>query len=122
MRITNYRFSPEACEQFAKVPAKTVSDQAQQIGLTQGEPLILGLDCLLQYAQAYRKRFEQPVSEDYVIGEHFLSALVGFRNLLNGDGAVAMRLGITTDSKDNGACEGIFWKAMEASGFTEKDI
>lgn len=30
--------------------------------------------------------------------------------------------GITTDSKDNGVAEGMFWDCMEAAGFTEADL
>lgn len=119
---TRYLFTLETQAELEKVPANTVSRAAQDAGVTYAEPLIVGLDCLLRYAQCYQKRFEAKLATDYVLGPEFLAALKGFRGLLNGDGAVAMLMGLSRDSKDNGACEAIFWRAMEASGFTEKDI
>lgn len=121
-RSTRYHFHAETCNQMAKVPAGTVSAQAQESGIEGAEPLLVGLDCLLRYANAYAKRFDQTVNNDYVLRVPFLEAAKGFRGLLNGDGAVAMGLGVTTDSKDNGACEGVFWAAMKAGGFTEADL
>ncbi len=50
------------------------------------------------------------------------STAKGIRALLNGDGAIAMKKGITTDSKDNGAVEEMFWQAMNTAGFTEADL
>ena len=93
---------------------------AHRQGVTYGEPLIMMLDSLLNYAKAYRIRFDSPLAEDYVLGESFLASLKGVRGLLDGDGAVAMVRGLTTDSKDNGACESLFWLALEAAGYTEE--
>lgn len=121
-RSTRYHFHAETCNQMARVPAGTVAAQAQDRGIAGAEPLLVGLDCLLRYAEAYGRRFERPLNEDYVLRVPFLEAAKGFRGLLNGDGAEAMRIGLTTDSKDNGACEGVFWEAMKAGGFTESDI
>lgn len=89
---------------MARVPAGTVAAQAQDRGIAGAEPLLVGLDCLLRYAEAYGSRFERPLNEDYVLRVPFLEAAKGFRGLLNGDGGEAMRIGLTTDSKDNGAC------------------
>ena len=37
-------------------------------------------------------------------------------------GAVAHERGITTDTKDNGCVESMFWAAMDIAGFTEEDL
>lgn len=75
-----------------------------------------------RYAQAYRDRFEQPLADDGILGPAWLKSICGARELLNGDGAVAMAIDRTTDSKDNGCCESMFWHAMELAGFEEADI
>jgi len=108
--------------QHAKIPAGTVALQSHTFGAQNAEPLIIILDSLIRYAKSHRTRFGFPLSEDYVLGPEFLSALTGARGLLGGNGAVAHERGRGTDSKDNGACEGMFWDAMSAGGFTEDDI
>lgn len=114
-----YFFQPETQAELLKVPAGTVAYQSAIIGIEHAEPLLLALDGMLRYAKAYRKRFEAPISEDGFAAEPFLETIKGLRALLNMDGAVAMEAGRTTDSKDNGALEGIFWAAMKAAGFEE---
>jgi len=61
------------------------------------------------------------INEDGFLGRPWLEAVKGVRALLNGDGAIAMKQGITTDSKDNGAVEAMFWNALSVAGFTEGD-
>jgi len=119
---TRYLFTNETQTELGKVPEGTVARAAQDIGIADAEPLLIGLDCLLRYAQCYAARFDSRLAADYVLGPEYLSALKGFRGLLNGDGAVAMLRGLSRDSKDNGACEAIFWQAMNAAGFTEADL
>ncbi len=91
------------------------------------EPIIVILDSLIRYAKAHEQSMGSKLSEDYFLGPCFLSALTSTRELLNGNGSVANEMSAKTDkpcrdSKDNGACEAMFWDAMEISGFTEKDI
>lgn len=105
-----------------KVPKNTVADHNMRTALLHAEPLLVGLDCMLRYAKAYKGRFEMGLSEDYVLGPAWLETVKGLRALLNGDGAVAYELGGSLDSKDNGVCEEVFWAAMNAAGFTEKDL
>ena len=100
----------------------TVSYAAHHLGEDCAEPLIVGFRLMHRYALAYRKRFGRPVNEDYFLRVAYLDTIRGLRNLLNGDGAVAMERGITTDSKDNGVCEAAFWDCMEAGGFAELDL
>lgn len=105
-----------------KLKRGTVSWAADHTGEFAGEPLLFGMDGALRYAKAYEKRFESKLCDDYVLGPAWLSWVKGLRDLLNGDGAVAMERGISTDSKDNGVIESIFWSAMSAAGFTEADL
>jgi len=103
-----------------KVPRGTVAAQSQAFGRIHREPLLYGLDGLLRYALAYRMHFGSPLADDSVLGPSWLRAAKGLRGLLNGDGAAAMEHDRSTDSKDNGALEDIFWAAMEAAGFGEE--
>lgn len=97
----------------------TVAGESHLFGLNRDEPLVFILDGLLRYAKAYQTRFGGLLASDYVLGPSWLQAAIGVRELLNGDGVVAMETERGTDSKDNGFCEAIFWDAMKAAGFTE---
>lgn len=119
---TTTTLQPETLAELARIPRGTVAEQSMRLGRLNDEPLLLALDGLLRYAKAYRQRFESPLAEDGVLGPCWLDAAKGLRGLLNGDGAVAMERGVTTDSKDNGALEGIFWHALRAAGFGEADL
>jgi hypothetical protein len=113
---------PETQDALSKLTNGTIAAASMAYGRARKEPLFYALDGMLRYAKAYRVRFEGPLSEDYVLGVEWLAAVKGLRGLLNGDGAVAMESGRSTDSKDNGVCEEIFWHAMKAAGFTEEDM
>lgn len=62
------------------------------------------------------------VEEDGVLGVAWFDALVSVKALLDGDGAVAMRLNRTTDSKDNGSCESVFGDALRIAGFDRNEL
>jgi hypothetical protein len=119
------KYQDETREEYENIATScrgTVAHQSAALSMNEHEPLLVALDSLLRYAKAYRKRFLQPLAEDGVLGDPWLDAAKGIRALLNGDGAVAMERGISTDSKDNGMLEGLFWRAIETAGFTEGDI
>jgi hypothetical protein len=99
-------------EKIATTYRGTVMHQSAAMGMTMYEPLLVALDSLLRYAKAYQRRFDQPLAEDGVLGDPWLDAAKGIRTLLNGDGAVAMERGISTDSKHNGMLEALFWRAV----------
>lgn len=120
--VCEWQYSADAIEAANEIPRGVVSEQSHALGMRNGEPLIVAMDALLQYAYTYKSRFGGPLASDYVLGPEWLAALRGVKGLLDGDGAEAMRLGRTTDSKDNGALEKMFWCALEAAGFTEKDL
>ena len=115
-------FQSESVAAMDKVPAGTVASQSLCRGIVGAEPLLIAMDGLLRYAKAYEKRFEGKLAADYVLGDEWLAVAKGIRALLNGDGAVAMERGITTDSKDNGVVEEMFWAALSAAGYTEGDL
>ena len=119
---TTANYQTETLDAYSQIKPGTISAQAHRTGLEGREPLIVILDALLSYAKSYRDRYELKLSTDGVLGPEWLAAASGIRGLLNGDGAIAMTQGITTDSKDNGACEAVFWAAMDAAGFTEEDL
>lgn len=120
--LVSLRLQPETVDAIRSVPEGTVSEAAMARGLRLGEPLLIILDGLLRYAKAHRARFEGPLADDGFLGPQWLAAAVAARALLNGDGAAAHEMGISTDSKDNGAMERVFWSAMAAAGFSEADL
>lgn len=122
MKNIKYQFQPESEAQFSKVSARTVAAQSNALGVENAEPLIVIMDSLIRYAKAYEVRFGGRLSEDYVLGPLWVQTAKGVRGLLNGDGAVANEQGVTTDSKDNGCIEGMFWAAVKAAGFKEADL
>lgn len=115
-----YIYGDAAAKAALPITEGTVSAQSHALGMRCAEPLIIMLDSLEKYAASYRKRFGSPLAEDYVLGESWVRALKGVRELLNGDGAVAMSMARVLDSKDNGACKAMFWAALETAGFTEE--
>lgn len=115
-------FQAETAAALDKVPRGTVSYRAARLGVYEAEPLLIAMDAMIAYAKAYQARFEQPVFEDGVLGDHYAAIISGLRQLLNGDGAVAMRRGITTDSKDNGCIEQMFWDACRLAGIDGNNL
>lgn len=122
MPVTEWHYSMDSIEAANKIPTGVISEQSHALGMKHGEPLIVAMDAAIQFASVYRCRYGCGISNDGVLGEHWLSWVKGIRGLLNGDGAVAMNLNRTTDSKDNGAVEEMFWKALSCAGYTEKDL
>lgn len=114
---TLFRYSAETIAHANRIPVGVVNEHSHKTGMTEGEPIIVMMDCLLKYAETYRERFEVNLADDQCLGEWWLDAAKAVRRLLNGDGVVAMKRGITTDSKDNGAVEGMFWDAVRIAGF-----
>jgi hypothetical protein len=119
---TTVRLQPETIAAIQKVPAGTIAAQAMSLGISNGEFLLVALDGLLAYAKAHESNFGGKLKEDYFLGPEWLTAATSIRELLNGNGSVANSRGLTSDSKDNGALESVFWSAMEAAGFEEGDI
>lgn len=112
----------ETVAALAKVPVGTVSAKSSRLGVYEGEPLLVIADALLSYAKAYRGRFEDPIGNDYVCAEAFADMLRGVKTLLDYDGGVAMRRGITTDSKDNGAMFDIIEATCAAAGIDYQEL
>lgn len=123
--VIKYTFDPVtvvAAKRLTVTSPGTVSEQSHLIGMREGEPLIVMLDALIKYAKAHKGAFFSPLAEDYVLGPDWLAAAKGVRGLFNGNGAIAHTLNRSTDSKDNGTVEAMFWQAMEIAGFTEADL
>lgn len=121
MKYTDYTI--ETQNAFARLNAtspKTVQTQSHEIGFYAGEPLIVAMDAMIRYAKAHRKAYGSTLCEDYALGERWLAATKALRGLLDGQGAVAMELDRSTDSKDNGTVEAMFWSAIELAGFTQE--
>lgn len=118
---TLYTYSKATLEAANKLPLNSVAERDHKLGMKQGEALILGIDGLYKYAEAYLKQYERALSDNYVLGASWLKAVIGYRELLNGCGHLFMA-GRTHDTFDAGACEAVFWKAIEMAGFTEQDV
>ena len=113
---------PETIAEYDKIPKGTIAEQAHRLGINTNEPLIAAMDALLHYAKAYKSAYGDRLADDGVLGQCWLDAAKGIRGLLNGNGAVAMERNISTDSKDNGAVESMFWTALQIAGYQEKDL
>lgn len=107
--------SNETCDVIRKhleQMGNTVNAQALRHAAHNGHPLLIAMDSLLRAARTYSTRFESTLAEDYVLGPDWLAAAKGVRGLLDGDfGPI-----------DSGTVEEIFWRAMDAAGFTEADL
>lgn len=112
----NRGWQEETEAEFDKVPSGTVAAQSMALGRVGREPLLVAMDAMLRYAKAYRKAFDSPVGDDGFLGSYYTDAISGVRGLLNGDGAVAMERGISTDSKDNGVIESLYWHCCREAG------
>lgn len=106
----------DAMNKLAATAPNSIALQSMSLGVRENEPLLVAMDAMIRYAKAYRKAYESPVGDDMVLGPQFADVIAGLRALLNGDGAVAMERGITTDSKDNGTLESLYWTACEIAG------
>ena len=116
------RYQDETLNQFEKLAPGTMAQAAHKKGLKENEPIIVAMDSMIRYAKAHKKAYDIPLSFDWVLGPNWLEIVKGIRGLLDGDGAVAMENGITTDSKDNSTVEAMFWDALSIAGFEERDL
>lgn len=114
--MTTYNMQPETIALLRSVPPRTVADESARLGVRDCEPLLIAMDSMIRYAKAYRIAQDSPVGEDGVLGPEFGNVIAGLRALLNGDGAVAMERGLTTDSKDNSMIESMYWTACKLAG------
>jgi hypothetical protein len=113
----NVILQSETQKALNKIPLGTLDHQSMSLGFRNGEPLLCILDGLLRYAKAYEQRFESKLANDPILGDAWLNAITSVQALLDGDGAVALEMGISTDSKSNGVCEEVYWAARNAAGF-----
>ena len=114
LEITLQTETTAALEKLAVMAPGTVALAEMKLGVKHGEPLLVALDGMVRYAKAYAKRNGAPM--DAFLGKYFAQAIAGLRGLCNGDGAVAMEREISTDSKDNGTLESLYWTACAAAG------
>ena len=117
-----YFYTPATLDAARRIPPASVAADEHTRGMRDGDALIVAIDALNRYAEAYAEGFGDKLCTDYVLGPAWLSSIANLRELLNGNGSEAMRRGMGRDSKDNGACESVFWSAMRAAGFTEDDL
>ncbi len=110
------RLQPETRLEISKLTPGTVSAQAMALGRVEQEPLLVAMDAMLRYAKAYSTRYESLLGGDGFLSDPYLEAIKGIRALLNGDGAVAMERNISTDSKDNGVIEALYWHCCREAG------
>lgn len=118
---TLYTYSKATLDAANKLTLNSVAERDHKTGMKHGEALIIGLDGLYKYASAYSVRYERSLSDDYALGQSWLKAVIGYRELLNGGGQLWLKER-WHDTFDAGACKTVFWKAIEAAGFTEQDV
>lgn len=113
----------ETVEALNKIPSGCVNQRSARLGLFEGEPLLVIADALLSYAKAYKVRFDgDSIGNDVYAAEPFGQLLSGCKALLDMDGGVALRRGITTDSKDNASICDILEAASKSAGLNWEDV
>ena len=115
-------YQPETLYARKNIKEGTIAAQSADLGMRSNEPLIVAMDAMIRYARAHYGAYNSRLAEDFVLRGEFKDVITGLRALLNGDGAVAMERDITTDSKDNGMIEDMFWDAARIAGFKEEDF
>lgn len=111
------RLQEETRQEIKKIPLGTVAAQSMALGRIHNEPLLVAMDGMLRFVKAYAAHYELKLVDDNVLGREYAKVISGLRGLLNGDGAVAMEQNITTDSKDNGVIEALYWECCKVGGF-----
>lgn len=113
----------ETVAALESVPPGCVNARSARLGLYEGEPLLVIADALLSYAKAYKVRFEgDGIGNDGYARQPFVDMLSGCKDMLNMDGGVALRRGITTDSKDNASVERVLSEAAKVAGIDWNDV
>lgn len=105
-----------------EIPVGCMNARSARLGLYEGEPLLVIADALLSYAKAYKARFGDMVGKDRIFAPAVTDMLAGLKALLDGDGAVANRRGIVTDSKDNSCLSQIIEATCEAAGIDFQEL
>ena len=114
------KYQKETIDEYRKLKEGTVAQRSHMMGLENNEPLIVAMDAMLRYAKAVRRAYGSTIADDGVLGGYYIDAINGLRGLLDGMGAIAMENDITTDTKDNGCIESIFFKCLEFGGFDDE--
>lgn len=104
-------------EAIEKLNPKTVAKLEAVLGAKEFEPLLVSMDAMLRYAKAHKAHYGSTLSDDGFLGPYYAQTISSLKELLNGQGGVAMERGMTGDSKDNGVIESLFWKCCEEAGF-----
>ena len=77
-------------------------------------PLLAMIDGLLRLAAWHAERFDgSPIAEDGFTGPYWIEAAKNVRNMFSS----ASPAGFSA-----GACEAVFWRAMDIAGFSEEDL
>lgn len=111
IHYVRWDYSQALLKETARIPHDTVAEAEQRKGMLTAEPVIIAMDALYKYAVAHALEYDSTLSEDSFLGPEWLQAITGVRALLNGAGHF-----------DGGTLEGLFWQALEASGFEESDL
>ena len=77
-------------------------------------PLLAMIDGLLRMAAWHAERFDgSPIAEDGFTGPYWIDAAKNVRNMFSS---------ASPEGFSAGACEAVFWRAMDIAGFSEGDL
>lgn len=108
-------YAPEtltAIAELSKLCPGTITESEMKKAVATNHPLLAAMDSMLRAATIHKRKYDSAISSDYVLGDHWLKAAVGIRELLNGD----------FGPLDNGTVESVFWSAMAEAGYSGSDI
>lgn len=89
--------------------------EAQEIGamIRNNHPVLAMMDALLALAHWHRADCEGRIADDGYTGQYWIGAAKNVRYMFSS----ASPKGFSA-----GACEAVFWRAMDIAGFTESDL
>ena len=81
--------------------------------IARNHPILAMIDGLLRLAAWHAERFDSRIADDGFTGPYWIEAAENVRGMFSS----ASPAGFSA-----GACEAVFWRAMDIAGFSEADL
>lgn len=118
---TLYRYTAETISQANRLPVGSVEESRHKTGMELGEPLIIMMDCLIKYAEAYRERYDFELAQDSTLGASWLDSLEAVKDLLNSEGVLKMKGKVNGESFDGQTMWNLYADAKRIAGFKPEE-
>lgn len=118
---TLYRYTAETISQANRLPVGSVEESRHKTGMELGEPIIIMMDCLIKYAEAYREEFGHEVSQNPILGPAWLECLQSMQDLINRQGVLEMKGKTKGESFDCDTMWNLYADAKRIAGFKPEE-